>query len=87
VPTADHLIAQRGDGLVASWLDARTHTLVGLPVTVAAPRLRPGASHYAVNDAGTLATVAPAGDALHVVLHWTGDLRRLVPPPPPALPR
>lgn len=87
VPTVDHLIAQRGDGLVASWLDARTHTLVGLPVAVASPRLRGGAAHYAVNDAGTLVTVAPGGEALHVVLHWSGDLRRLVPPPQPPLPR
>ena len=87
MPTADHLIAQRGDGLVASWLDARTHTLVGLPVTVASPRLRGGAAPYAVNDAGTLVTVAPGGEALDVVLHWSGDLRRLVPPPQPPLPR
>jgi DNA-binding winged helix-turn-helix (wHTH) protein len=86
-PTPDHLIAQRGDGLVASWLDARTHSLVGLPATVASPGLRRGAPHYAVNQAGTLVTVAPSGEALHVVLHWAGDLRRLVPPPQPALPR
>jgi DNA-binding winged helix-turn-helix (wHTH) protein len=87
VPTPDHLLAQRGDGLVASWLDARTHALIGLPVPVASPGLGPGAPRYAVNDAGTLVTVAPTGDALHVVLHWAGELRRLVPPPQPALPR
>jgi DNA-binding winged helix-turn-helix (wHTH) protein len=87
VPTPDHLLAQRSDGLVASWLDARTHALIGLPVPVVSAGLGPGAPRYAVNDAGTLVTAAPSGDALHVVLHWAGELRRLVPPPQPALPR
>jgi hypothetical protein len=87
VATPDYLVAQRGDGLVASWFDARTHSVVGLPVAVAAPPLVAGSPHVAVNEAGTLVTTSPDRRSMHVVLHWAGDLPRLVPPPQPALPR
>lgn len=87
VPVADYLVAQRGDGLVASWFDARTHSVVGLPVAVASPRLLQGPPQFAVNDAGTVVTTSPDRRSIHVVLHWAGDLARLVPPPQPVLPR
>ena len=72
---------------MASWFDARTRTVVGLPVAVAPLAWTASAPRFAVSETGTLVTAAPAGDAVHVVLHWAGDLRRLVPPPQPALPR
>jgi DNA-binding winged helix-turn-helix (wHTH) protein len=85
-PAGDHLVAQRGDGLVATWFDVRSHTVVGLPVPVPAPPLARG-PQFAVSRAGTLVATSPDRDALHVVLHWAPELRRLVPPPQPTLPR
>ena len=87
VPSADYLVAQRGARLVASWFDARRHAVVGLPVAVASPALIEGPPPVAVNDAGTLVAIAADRRAVHVVLHWAGELPRLVPPPQPTLPR
>jgi DNA-binding winged helix-turn-helix (wHTH) protein len=86
-PRPDYLVGQRGDGLVASWFDPRTRTVVGLPVAVNGPQPMAAATPFAVSASGALVTASPGGDALHVVLHWADDLKRLVPPPQPALPR
>jgi hypothetical protein len=79
-------VGQRGDALLASWFDVRTHTVVGTPVPIPGPRLARG-PQFDVSRGGTLVATAPDRDALHVVLHWAPELRRLVPPPQPALPR
>jgi DNA-binding winged helix-turn-helix (wHTH) protein len=87
VPAPGYLVAQRGDGLVASGFDARTRTAIGLPVPVTLARPIASSAPFAASAAGTVVSASAAGDAIDVVLHWTGELRRLVPPPEPKLPR
>lgn len=87
VPMAGYLVAQRGADLIAAALDARTHSIAGLPVTVLATGDVQRASRFTTSRTGTLVVAAPGGGVLQVVLDWAADLRRLVPAPAPALPR
>ena len=87
VPVPGFLVAQRGSDLVASAFDERTRSIAGLPVVVSPLSPSPFAPLFAVSAAGTLVIAPPGATAMQVVLGWTGELRRLVPPPQPALPR
>lgn len=87
VPVPGYLLAQRGNTLLGSAIERGAVSIRGLPVPVAALDGNPSSPHFAMSPAGTLA-IARAGSAtVDVVLDWAGELRRLVPPPQPALPR
>ena len=87
VPAPGYLVAQRGSGLVASGFDPRTRTMIGLPAPVTPARPMASSAPFAASAAGTVVSASASGDAVDVVLHWDSELRRLVPPPQPALPR
>lgn len=87
LPAPGYVVGQRGDGLVAARFDAAAHSIDGLAVGVPGPRLTAAAPQFAAGADGLLVASAADRRALHVILHWTGDLRRLVPVPQPSLPR
>lgn len=88
-PVPGYLLAQRGSDLTAAPFDHRTLSLLALPTAVAPAALPRGlAPAFAMSEHGTLVLAPAEGPAaLQVVLDWTGELRRLVPTPQPALPR
>jgi DNA-binding winged helix-turn-helix (wHTH) protein len=86
-PVPGYLLAQRGDDLVASAMDSRTLSTSGLPVPVAPLERASAAPQFAMSAGGTLVIGSPGAPLVHVVLDWAGELRRLVPPPQPSLPR
>jgi DNA-binding winged helix-turn-helix (wHTH) protein len=86
-PMPGYLLAQRGSDLLAAAFDSRTPAILGVPV-VAGPAGAAGpVPHFAISRTGTLAVALPGAPVLHVVLDWSDELRRVVPPPEPALPR
>jgi len=87
VPLPGYLLAQRGTDLLATVVDPQVASINALPVPVAAVDADPAAPQFAMSAGGTLVIAPPAAGFLQVVLDWSGELRRLVPPPQPALPR
>jgi DNA-binding winged helix-turn-helix (wHTH) protein len=87
VPLGGYVIAQRENNLIASAIDPRAIAIRGLPVPVAALDGSLAGPHFAMSGAGTFVIAPPGAGAVQVVLDWAGELRRLVPPPQPALPR
>jgi DNA-binding winged helix-turn-helix (wHTH) protein len=87
VPVPGFLVAQRGSDLVASIFDERARSITGLPVPVAILESARPIPQFAMSAAGTLVVAPPGATAMQVLLEWTGELRRLVPAPQPALPR
>lgn len=87
VPVPGFLVAQRGSDLVATAFDERARSITGLPVPVAVLESARPIPQFAMSAAGTLVIAQPGATAMHVLLAWTGELRRLVPAPQPALPR
>jgi hypothetical protein len=84
-PLPGYLLAQRGADMTAVPFDERTLSVLALPVVVAPGVLPPeGAPPFATAPVGTLAY---GRQSLHVVLDWTAELQRMVPRPPPSLPR
>jgi DNA-binding winged helix-turn-helix (wHTH) protein len=83
-----YLIAQRGADLVGVGFDGRTQSVAGLPVSMGPGALEAStAPQFATSEAGTLVIGRAGGAEARIVLDWSAELRRLVPPPPPALPR
>jgi DNA-binding winged helix-turn-helix (wHTH) protein len=90
-PIPGYLVAQRGADLLGVTFDRRALSVSGLAVPVAANVVRAdgddGLPQFATSEAGLLVIGAPASAEIHVALDWHGELRRLVPPPAPTLPR
>ena len=83
-----YLIAQRAGDLVAVAFDGRAGSVAGLPVSIAPDAGMAGdAPRFSTNEAGTLVFGSSGAAHAQIVLDWTEELRRLVPAPPPALPR
>ena len=87
VPVPGYVLAQRDSNLLASPMDPRAMTIRGLPVPVASLDDADAAPHFAMSEAGTLVIAQSGAGAVQVVLDWAGELRRVVPPPAPPLPR
>ncbi|MGH9347442.1 MAG: TolB family protein, partial [Vicinamibacterales bacterium] len=87
VPVPGYLLGQRGSDLVAGAFDENVRSTGGLPVAVMSFESALHAPQFAMSAAGTLVAAMPGASAVQVVLDWTGELRRLVPLPQPALPR
>ena len=88
VSVPNYLVGQRGRDLVGARFDARALSIAGLPaVVMPAAVAADGLPQFATSASGTLAAGRPGGNALDIVLDWTTDLHRLVPPPQPSLPR
>jgi hypothetical protein len=70
-------------------------SVLALPIPVApgvlaekaGPYTNRNAPQFALSPSGTLVYAASDTSALNVVLEWHEELRRLVPPPQPPLPR
>ncbi len=87
-PIGGYLVAQRGTDLLGVTFDRRTLSVSGLPVPVLSGIVRTAdVPQFATSEAGVLAIGAPGNAQTQVVLDWHGELRRLVPPPAPTLPR
>jgi DNA-binding winged helix-turn-helix (wHTH) protein len=80
------VVGQRDGELVASRLDGR-RSIVSLPVQVLAPVTAADHPTFALSPTGVLVTGGPGDRAVQVVLHWDGELERLVPAPVPPIPR
>jgi hypothetical protein len=87
IPIPGYLLGQRGTDLLASVVDARIVSITSLPVPVGSVDARAAAPQFAMSASGTLVIAPPGASALQVVLDWSGELRRLVPAPQPALVR
>ncbi len=87
VPLPGYLLAQRGPDLLGSAVDAHVSAITGLPAPVAGLDAGAAAPQFAMSAGGTLVIAPPAAAVLQVALDWSGELRRLVPAPQPAMPR
>ena len=87
VPFPGYLVGQRGRELIAAAVDSRALSITGFPVPVAALDAAPPAPQFAISAAGTLVLATAGASVVHVVLDWSGELRRLVPAAQPAMHR
>lgn len=87
-PLDGYLVASRGDNLIGVTFDTRSRSVSGTAASVA-PRATYDSQgpRFAAAPVGTLVVAPPGSSVLNVILDWGEELRRLVPPSQPPLPR